>query len=142
MRRNKPTFEPIELDPGKPKGRAPVLPRRRAMLPATRAWYDTWARSPQASQFMATDWQRLHLLAMLVEDIFRTDDPKLRKELLGELRLQEAKLGATPEDRLRLRWRLGEAKGEEERGQKQAARKQPSRKRGDPRLELIEGGKA
>ncbi|MGH3762943.1 hypothetical protein [Actinophytocola sp.] len=55
--------------------------------------------SPQAQAFTVTDWQRLHMLAPLVDQYFA--EP--RKELLAEIRLNEGLLGATHVDRLRAR---------------------------------------
>jgi hypothetical protein len=52
--------------------------------------------------FIATDWGRLRMLLEIVDLFYR--EPS--KELLGEIRLNEAKLGGTPEDRQRLRWKL------------------------------------
>jgi hypothetical protein len=134
-RRNAPAFPEVELPAGAAIA-APKLPNARRFLAATRAWYATWASSPQAAQFTATDWQRLHMLAHLVDAYHR--EPCARD--LAEIRLNEAKLGATAEDRLRLRWRLAEQKGAEERDERAAAStKRPSRRRGDPRLKLVKG---
>ena len=71
-------------------------------LAATRDWWATWETSPQAAVFVATDWQRLAMLVPVVDQYFRTGDI----DFLKELRLQEQKLGATPEDRQRLKWRV------------------------------------
>jgi hypothetical protein len=122
-----------------PEAEAPPLPGAKGFLAETRRWYATWASSPQSSQFLATDWQRLHMLARLVDLFFR--EPSSR--MLAEIRLNEAKLGGTPEDRLRLRWRLSEAERDDERVGTSAARSGPvSRSRRDPRLALVEGGKS
>lgn len=100
QRVNKPTE--LEELPASHDGEVPPLPRRGKYLKATRDWYATWARSPQAAGFGATDWQRLAMLAALVDRYWR--EPS--KELMSEIRLNEAKLGGTVEDRQRLRWRL------------------------------------
>jgi hypothetical protein len=117
---------------------APRLTGRAKLVPAARRWWDTWAKSPQAAQFIATDWLTLEVIVRLVDDFHRAEDAKARKEIAGELRLQAAKLGATPEDRLRLRWRMSENAGAEERSEKKAAK--TKRRRTDPRLKLVEGG--
>lgn len=70
----------------------------------TLAWYETWRSSPQASTFLPTDWQRLHMLAELVQQYW--EEPK--KDLLAEIRLNEAALGGTAADRVRLRWVVSE----------------------------------
>jgi hypothetical protein len=67
--------------------------------PRTRAWWDTWRRSPQAKAFLATDWQTLALLADLVERYVASPT----KDLAAEIRLVHASLGATVTDRQRLR---------------------------------------
>ena len=66
----------------------------------TFAWFETWATSPQAARFIATDWQRLQMVAFLVDAFFAEPD----KALMAEIRINEAALGATEADRLRLRW--------------------------------------
>jgi hypothetical protein len=76
---------------------SPELPGADEYSARTRAWYETWRRAPQASIFTVTDWQRLHMLAPLVEEYWR--EP--RKELLSEIRLNESLLGATHVDRMR-----------------------------------------
>ena len=77
---------------------------RRRFLPETHAWYETWATSPMATRFTAPTWQRLLRLARLVDTYERVPD----KGLLGEIRLQEASLGGTPADMLRLRWTVAQ----------------------------------
>ena len=79
---------------------APELPGADEYLPQTVSWYSTWASSPQASRFTPTDWQRLHMLAPLVNRFWEAPT----KELMAELRLNESLLGATEADRLRLHW--------------------------------------
>ena len=121
--------------PAAPKVKAPALPGARKYLAATRAWYATWASSPQAAMFTGTEWQRLHMLAPLVDLYFRKPAPNV----LGEIRLNEAKLGATADDRLRLRWTIADPGDPNAAPTPPAA---PSRRRGDPRLKLVEGGRA
>jgi hypothetical protein len=96
-------------------------------LTETRTWWKTWVESPQAQQFTATDWQRLKLLAPVVDRFIRGDH-----ELLSEIRLNEQLLGATPIDRLRLQWKIvGSPKAREDpRG--------AARRRRDPRLQLVQ----
>lgn len=137
QRRNEPTFETVTLS-GDGKVTAPRLEGASKLLARTRRWYATWTSSPQAAQFLGTDWERLQMLALVVDDFFRADDPGQRQKLLAEIRSQEAKLGGTPEDRLRLRWRM--SKGDEppaEEPAKGGAKRTPRRRR-DPRLELVE----
>lgn len=76
---------------------APALPGRWPA--AVKNWYETWCSSPQAQTFTVTDWQRLHMLAPLVDRYFKMPD----KALMAEIRLNESLLGATHADRLRAR---------------------------------------
>ena len=115
---------------------APRLPGSTRMLAATRDWYATWCRSPQAAQFIGTDWLRLHMLARLVDRFYRSELALEQKQLMSEIRLNEQKLGGTPEDRLRLRWRLVEG----ERGDQEEKPKARSRRKRDPRLTVLRGG--
>lgn len=75
--------------------RGPELTGR--WLAATKRWYETWRRAPQAEVFLATDWQRLQMMLPLVDDYFAR--PHHLK--LAEIRLNESLLGATHVDRLR-----------------------------------------
>lgn len=65
--------------------------------PATRRWFTTWTVAPQAVLFTVTDWQRLLMVAPLV-DLYLAE-PKATT--LAEIRLNEGLLGATVSDRLR-----------------------------------------
>jgi hypothetical protein len=64
-------------------------------LPATKEWYETWRRAPQAVVFVDTDWQRLRMLLPLVDRYYRRPSPIAR--------LNESLLGATHVDRLKAR---------------------------------------
>lgn len=91
----------------------PPLAGKRRWLKATRMWWEGWRHSPQAASFGATDWLFLLETAMLVDAFHRGDASHA-----AEIRLRVGKLGATPEDRLRLRMTFGEA----EVGTRNAAR--------------------
>jgi hypothetical protein len=91
----------------------------------TQEWYRTWATSRQASQFGVTDWLRLHELAPIVDEYYRTFDPKL----FAEIRLNETLLGATIVDRIRLRWDVVDGPEDE------------PRRRMRPKLKVIDGGR-
>jgi hypothetical protein len=115
-----------------PPASYPALPDATGYLPQTRKWYRTWATSPQASRFLATDWQRLAMLAILVDSFWR--DP--RTTTFAEICKSESMLGATEADRLRLRWDVAETKAVPKT---QTAA--PDRGRQDQIMRLIEGGK-
>ncbi|MGK9270484.1 hypothetical protein KXR83_05725 [Williamsia muralis] len=66
---------------------------------ATRRWWQTWGDEPMAEDFTATDWDFLLDTALLHARVWGDGDLKL----LPELRLRVAKMGATGEDRARLR---------------------------------------
>lgn len=108
-RRNKASTR-AELDLSPKRGRkVKPLPPLRELLPnakhadwhpMTRAWWaDVW-KSPMASQFTEADAQGLYRLAVLVDKFWRS--PK--KDLAGEIRLQQAEYGLTPLARRRLQW--------------------------------------
>lgn len=80
----------------------PELPHDALYTPRTLDWYETWRRAPQASAFTGTDWQRLHMLAPLVDAFWMEPSTKL----LAEIRLNESLLGATHVDRMRARIKI------------------------------------
>ena len=103
-RRNADAVPGTVLPAGGPDGPTPELPGGHDYDTRTLSWYETWRCSPQAATFLSTDWQRLHMLAQLVEQYWQ--EPK--KELLSEIRLNESALGATAADRIRLRWTVAD----------------------------------
>jgi hypothetical protein len=76
-------------------------------LDETRDWYEIWATSPMAHEFTAVDWNRLQRVAKLVDQFNR----KPSKDLMAEIRLQEASFGGTPMDRRKLGQVIGGASG-------------------------------
>lgn len=88
---------------------------RRIAWPAlTREWWAMWADSPLAAEFTATDWDFLRDTARLHAEYWRGN-----LKVAAELRLRVAKMGATPEDRARLRVQFADA---DEKDDKRAAR--------------------
>lgn len=79
--------------------------------PQTKQWHETWRRAPQAQAFQVTDWQRLAMLAPLVDAYWARPSASL----LGEIRLSESLLGATFADRLRARIKVEDGKPAEPR---------------------------
>lgn len=74
--------------------------RTRFVWPdATKRWWKTWGEEPLAQDFTATDWDFLLDTAQLHARLWRFGDTRV----VAELRLRVAKLGATVEDRQRLR---------------------------------------
>lgn len=89
--------------------RGPELPALRSsggVWPdVTRRWWDTYRRSPQAQVWTETDWQS-HLVTADLHAAYWSDEGGTK--FAPELRLREARMGATYEDRLRLRLRVVE----------------------------------
>ena len=93
--------------------RPPTLPNPdgRTWHRLTRAWWRRVWQSPMAQEYLPTDADGLGRLALLVDDYYKAETPKERRELLQEIRLQEARYGHSPVDRARLHWEV--QKGEE-----------------------------
>lgn len=79
-----------------------TLTGRKDWPPLVERWYKIWRTSPQAKQFIDTDWQRLGMVAYLYEQFLI--EPK--GTLLAEIRLNEERLGATVVDRQRARMQV------------------------------------
>lgn len=95
---------------------APVLPGFREYSVKTKRWWNTWIESPQTATFTGTDWQRLLMLAPLVESYYELmGSPRGRgnitnaMKLMAEIRQNESLLGATHLDRLRGRIKIDRA---------------------------------
>ncbi len=87
--------------------------------------------SPMAGEYLPTDIDGLARLAILVDNYYQDPTNKKAKEILGEIRLQEARFGLSPVDRSRLQWEV--ARGEEaEQKRKPKQRNTPPHK-ADPR---------
>lgn len=65
---------------------------------ATKRWWENWGNEPSTADFRPTDWDFLIETARLHAEFWRGNS-----KLAPELRLRVAKLGATTEDRARLR---------------------------------------
>lgn len=83
----------------------PPLPDDVDWHPQTRRWWAMWSSAPQADHFMSTDWDFLLDTAVLHDAFWR----KGQWTLAAEIRLRVAKVGATPEDRSRLRMIFADA---------------------------------
>jgi hypothetical protein len=87
------------------KADAPELPEEIDWHPRTRAWWDVWKRSAQADVMAETDWSFLLDTALMHHALWTHG----QWTLAAEVRLRVAKMGATPEDRARLRMVFAEA---------------------------------
>ena len=123
--------------------KAPTLPNpdKRKFHRFTRAWWRRVWQSPMASEYLPTDVDGLGRLALLVDEFYSDPVGKAAKELLAEIRLQEARFGLSPVDRSRLQWEV--AKGEEAERKRRPPQQQPEISAADPRsvLGVVKGGK-
>jgi hypothetical protein len=103
-RTNKDPHPVSPLRPG-PPAKQPPLPRCIDWHPVTRAWWKTWRDAPQAEHFTTTDWAFAYSTAVIHHNFWS----KQAWTLAAELRLRESKMGATIEDRLRLRMQAADA---------------------------------
>ncbi len=103
-RRNKAAPVTVLVADGKVYG--PELPASHEWPEATVKWWQAWRTCPQASKFAETDWSFLIDTAVLHAEFWLGN-----YSVAAELRLRAAKLGATPEDRARLRISVGDPDG-------------------------------
>jgi hypothetical protein len=89
----------------------PLLPECFEWPQITKDWWATWGSEPMAADFRPTDWDFLLDTALLHAKVWSEGDMKL----LAELRLRVAKMGATSEDRARLRITYAQADEAEEK---------------------------
>lgn len=86
------------------RGVQPELPEGYPWPQQTREWWRRWAESPLSDHFMQSDWDFLLDTALVHAELWAGNIGAA-----SELRLRVAKLGATPEDRARLRLSFAEA---------------------------------
>jgi hypothetical protein len=85
---------PVLYVPGKGGRRV-----RFAWPAATKRWWANWGAEPAAERFRSTDWDFLLDTALIHARVWGAGD----LSMLNELRLRVGKMGATGEDRARLR---------------------------------------
>jgi hypothetical protein len=78
---------------------APDLPEGAYWHPQTREWWAIWQRSPLSKSWLETDWAFLLDTALMHSTMWA----KGNWTMAAEVRLRVAKLGATVEDRMRLK---------------------------------------
>jgi hypothetical protein len=111
---------------------APNLPTRLWHEQTRIWWQDVWS-SPMAPEYDDSDRHGLFALAVLVDDFWTAEDPKLRKELASEIRLQRQCFGLTPIDRRRLQWEVERTDEAQARGRKRRTPDRPAeQQQGDP----------
>jgi len=111
------------------KKKIPTLqnPDKRKFHRLTRQWWKRIWESPMANEFLPTDIDGLARLALLVDDYYK----RPHKDLMSEIRLQEARFGLSPVDRSRLQWEV--QKGEEAERKRKPPQNQHPRSNKDPR---------
>jgi hypothetical protein len=72
--------------------RPPRLRDALTLRPETRRWWEAWRSRGIELKFWATDWQRLEMLALLVDAFHGADDAVVRRRFAGEIRRNEALL--------------------------------------------------
>lgn len=112
---NQGKYEAHALPPEGYQGEFPKLPSGHHAR--TRAWYLVWAKSPQAAVFVETDWQRLHQLAFVVDELHAPEYDQVTGKrvspavtaLVAEIRQNEKLLGATVSDRSSMYMKIAKA---------------------------------
>lgn len=87
----------VLVDDGKQTG--PALPEGRSWHVATLAWWENWRCSPISNAWRATDWDFALETALLRDDYVKRPSHLVA----AELRQRASKMGATYEDRMRLK---------------------------------------
>lgn len=130
---------------------APDLPEAPpsgvAWHPSTLAWWaDLWA-SPMAPEYDASDRHGLFMLAILVDDFWRAETSKERRELMVRLESGWKLFGTAPLPRRSLQWEIERAESAQEEGSRRRRGRgsaTPETGAPDPRevLRGLDGGKA
>lgn len=98
--KNAPDWTVLQFETAAP----PDLPEDYEWQSQTRKWWEMWKLAPQAALFGQSDWYFLLDTALIHTEVWGGNT-----SLAAELRLRVSKLGATVEDRLRLRVQFAEA---------------------------------
>lgn len=147
--RHRPTIEQVELGTAPAHVDAPPIPKRQwsKLHKATRAWWKTWLSAPQASQFVGTDWNRLHMVLLPLVEAFNqaadAGDVDRMVKLESSIWRHEKEFGATPESRIRNRWvvrRAGQTSGDDAQDETESKRRPRKVERDPRRLQIVKGG--
>lgn len=124
-----------KLVPVEPGTRTPDLPNPdgRTFHPLAIKWWENVWQSPMANEYLEPDIDGLGRVALLVDEFYKKPEGRAGRDILGEIRLQEARFGLSPVDRARLRWEV--QKGEEAQKKRQPQRAPKSTGK-DPRAAL------
>jgi hypothetical protein len=118
-----------------PKSKTPPLPElgEDGWHKQTVEFWDDIHRSPMSAEWDESDIHGLYMLALLVDQFWKTGDAKLA----GEIRLQRQCFGLTSLDRRRLQWEIDRGDAADEKTKKRATARKAAGKRKDPRLEVV-----
>ena len=108
-------------------------PDDRDFHPLAIKWWDNVWTSPMANEYLETDVDGLGRVALLVDEYYKNPSGRAGRDLMGDIRLQEARFGLSPLDRSRLQWEV--QKGEEAQKKRQPQRA-PQSSGKDPRAAL------
>lgn len=104
--------------------RIPDLPVANPHPQTARFWADLVA-SPLSTEYLDVDVHGLEVLASLVEDYWRADNPTMRIALSREIRLLSAEYGLSPIARRRLQLTISRTAASEERRASRPRRRDP-----------------
>lgn len=138
QRRNRKAGAAVLTAPENPRVPELTSPDGREWHPMTLRWWERVWESPMANEYLPSDVDGLERLAVLVDDFYLATSASNRKELLQEIRLQEARFGLSPVDRSRLQWEIekGEQAARKRQPPKEPATEPAGRIQGDPRQVL------
>ena len=106
-------------------------PDGREFHQLTVEWWERVWTSPMANEYLPSDVDGLARVALLIDEYYKKPVGGKAKEMLGEIRLQEARFGLSPVDRSRLQWEV--QKGEEAQRKRQPKQSAQSSNSKDPR---------
>jgi hypothetical protein len=106
-------------------------PDGREFHKLTKDWWKRVWQSPMAGEYLPTDIDGLARLALLVDNYYKFCSSGGAKELLAEIRLQEARFGLSPVDRSRLQWEVQRGEEAEKKRKLPQSNVKPHKK--DPR---------
>lgn len=134
QRRNKSATRAILPAELSPRRRAPQLPKvkGRTWESITKRWWrDVWT-SPMSGEYLKADEHALFILALLIDDFWKSPSVALAKEI----RQEQQAFGLTPLDRRRLEWTIEQTEQAKDRGQQKRINSAIVINGDDPRSQL------
>lgn len=103
--------------------------------PTTLAWWETIWESPMADEWVDADVPALTALAVLVDEFFRTGEPRIH----AEIRMAQREFGLTPMSRRSLQWEIRRMERPRPPERPWPSVKERVRaKQGDPRVRMLD----